>query len=119
MVTALFIMGKRGRGRPKKIKKLEQYTISELRDMPMGPFLRLFLGDLTGGKATISESTNNTGVIFSTPEKKKDSKTQESHLSDTSIKMESTISADMMGMTLEKKADYLADALMRYLKKSR
>lgn len=89
-------MAKRGRGRPRKIKKLEQYTISELREMPMGPFVKLFFSDMIGKRS----------VVVSTSQK-------------SITPVEEKAMSEMMGMPLEQKADYLADALMGYLKKAK
>jgi hypothetical protein len=99
-------MVKRGRGRPRKIKKLEQYTISELRDMPMGPFVKLFFKDILGNRSVVISATQKP---TSTPKEKKE-KNQI---------VEEKVVVDLMGMSLEKKADYLADALMGYLKKAK
>lgn len=63
-------MQKRGRGRPRKIKNLEQYTLSELRDMPMGPLFRLFLKDITGRKAVAVTSPKKEAVIFDSGKRK-------------------------------------------------
>ena len=90
------------RGRPRKIKKLEQYTLNELRDMPMGSMVRLFMSDLVGKRSVLVASPKKSIRPTVTDEKK-----------------ESTVVSDLMGMTLEKKADYLADALMGYLKKGK
>lgn len=104
-------MGKRGR--PKKIKKLEQYTISELREMPMGSMVKLFFGDLMGKRAVVASPIPKHAIIQRVERKRKEIKSTESPAIDP------TVVAELMGMTLEKKADYLADALMGYLKKSK
>lgn len=75
----------------------------------MGSMMKLFLGGIVGKKS----------VVISPP-----SKAQEpvKELPKASVKKneitEESVIADLMGMTLEKKADYLADALMGYLKKT-
>ena len=111
MVHCPFIMVKRGRGRPRKVKKLDEYTLSELRDMPMGSMMKLFLGGIVGKKSVVisavSTKSDSTHKESSKENVKKNEATDES------------VIADLMGMTLEKKADYLADALMGYLKKTK
>ena len=95
-------MVKRGRGRPRKVKKLDEYTLSELRDMPMGSMMKLFLGGIVGKKSVVisavSTKSDSTHKESSKENVKKNEATDES------------VIADLMGMTLEKKADYLADA---------
>ena len=103
MVTAFFVLMAK-RGRPRKIKTLEQYTISELTDMPMGSMVKLFVKNVLGKKSVVTSPQKIQHSV-------KKEKVQDS--SDTSVV------ADLMDMTLEKKADYLADALMGYLKKAK
>ncbi len=98
-------MGKRGR--PRKIKKLEQYTVSELRDMPMGSMVRLFFGDLIGKRSVVASPPLKPQQLQKGPQKKKEENG------------ENSITSQLVGMPLDKKADYLADALMGYLKKGK
>jgi hypothetical protein len=103
-------MVKRGRGRPRKIKTLEQYTLSELRDMPMGSMLKLFVNDLLGKKSVVVTSSQMVPTKIQITEEK-DDKRKEKPIDNEKM-------AEILEMPLEKKADYLADALMGYLKKT-
>lgn len=106
MVHCPFLsMGKRGR--PRKIKTLEQYTISELRDMPVSSMVKLFMGDLLGKKTVVATPVKKSEVHIETKELPKEKRPEKSVL------------PDLMELPLEKKADDLAEALMGYLKKSK
>jgi hypothetical protein len=107
-------MGKRGR--PRKIKTLEQYTVSELRSMPMASMIKLFMSDIVGKKAVVASPLSSSKQLHK-EEKKGDMLSK--HALTTDEKKENQLVAEMIGMPLDKKADYLADALMGYLKKTK
>lgn len=76
----------------------------------MGSMIKLFAKGIVGKKSVVISATSSKTESSQKESPKEIVKKNE-------IVEESAI-ADLMGMTLEKKADYLADALMGYLKKT-